>query len=228
MQIIQPFDLSQITIEKLLEDKTILPSDGNKVWHASIFPDTNPVEALNQYDKNNIITKVPSELFSGFTVLMKPEDVIPVGNGKKWIKTKEYGSYDDSVKRFTLLDRPVDFNKENKAISFLNLPKIDGIKENNVQIDPSLLFHSPGADLMPQSKKKTDFLNTTDLFSHPHVQPLPNKGVFKINNKAYIMAVLEWARNKGIQYIYCINEWRPNVISDNYTTNLVYYTVKGF
>lgn len=228
MTIINPFDLSTITIEKLLEQKKILPSEGNKVWRASIFPDINPIEALNQYDKDHIITKVPAEIFDGFTMLLKPEDVVNVTNGKKWIKSKEYGNYDDSVKRFTLLDKPIDYNKDYNASAFLNLPKIDGIKANNVVIEDSQLFHKPGLDVLPLKKEKIDFLNTTDLFSHPHVQPLANTGNFRMNNKSYIMAVLEWARAKGIKYIYCINEWRPNVISDNYTTNLVYYTVKGY
>ncbi len=228
MKIINPFDLSTVTIEQLLAQKKILPSAGNKVWHASIFPDTNPIEALSKYDKDNIITKVPAEIFSEFTILMKPEEVVSVGPGKKWIKSIEYGTYDDSAKRFTMLEKPIDYNKNYSAISFLNLPKIDGIKANDVQIDPSNLFHNPGADLMPSSKKKIDFLNATDLFHHPHIQPQPNKGVNKLNNKAYIVAVLEWAKAKGIKYIYCINEWRPNIINDNYATNLVYYTVKGF
>lgn len=225
--IISPFDFTQITEDSLIKAGTIIPSIGQKVWQASIFPNTTEVESTNsqRYEKDRIITKIDPSFFDGFHILTKTDSLKPTKNGKIWIKTEEFGDYQNSVKRYTQLDRPIDWVKET-ASSFINLSKPDNIEINDVILKPEEFVLQPSIiDSVPRKKK--DFFQSEEHFNHPFITPRPITGTFKINSLEYISQIFKWAKNQGIKSIYCINELRPFIISDNWTTNLVYYTIIG-
>lgn len=220
--IINPFDLSQVRIEDLLKTKQILPAAGQKVWRASLFPKSTDVSFLS-FDKDHTVTLVDDELFSDFNIIRKVNQNVYVnrGTGRRFIKSIEIGDYNDSVKRKTQLDKPVDYNKDNDAHAFLNLPKVNFAPVDVILDNPVFV---PPTDITAREQKKPSF----DIeIAHPHITPLPIVGSFKHNNKATIVEVLKWAKDKGVKYIYCINERRCNIISNEYVTPVVYYTVRG-
>ena len=64
--------------------------------------------------------------------------------------------------------------------------------------------------------------------NHPHITfPTSKRQPFKNNDKKIILEVLKWGLQQGIKYIYCINEYRPFIINQSYTTPFVYYTIRG-
>lgn len=229
-KVINPFDLSIYSINDLIRDKLIVPSNGLKAWSASIFPESlkDNISTL-LYDKDHIITFINDDLYldHNITILPKLNNTIFINNntGKKVIKCKEFGTYDDSVKRFTNLEFPVSYNKDNNIANFLNLPKPTDAILNNIILD-NLTFN-PGVEFNSNNKKSREEKLFGQELKHPHINTPKITGNFKNNNKAIIKAVFEWANLKGIKYIYSIKENRPNVISDNYVTNLVYYTIIG-
>lgn len=247
MRTIQPYDFSQVKLQDLIDQKKILYAKNNKTWSASIFPKSKELNQLAISDKDHIITQLDDTLFKDFIVLDKLNQIVMVnhGTGKRFIKCVEIGDFNDSVKRYTQLDKPVDYSLDAKV--FLNLPKFDMelTAELNVNLDipirgqqpiPILyhrdgsaptLFHVPDIELPVLTRKaKPDMFDTP--INHPHINiPKPSLLPFKNNNKGIIEQIFKWAKTKGIKYIYCINEYRPNVISSDYVTPYVYYTIKG-
>lgn len=232
MRIIQPFDLSIYKIEDLIKDKKIIDATDNKAWHSSIFPNSMK-DALNNYtklsySKDNIITFIEDQIYIdyGIIILQKPEQEIYIrrGQGKKIIKCKEIGDYNNSVKRYSVLNLPLDYVKDNKASVFLNIPK--QISSELDIIQPNLQFN-PGNIFEPITSRSPEEKLFGKNINHPHVTTPKSVGVTKHNNKPILDSIFKWIVNQGIKYVYAINEWRPNVINDNYVTNLVYYTVTG-
>ncbi len=226
MTVIQPYDLTQYTIEELEASKKILNSIDNKVYRSSIFPDATPLNILSGTDSRRIVTQIDTNIFKDFIVLTK--DVQKIYNSDKTkqeiIRAVEYGDFNNSVKRYTNLDYPVDINKE--ANKFLNLPKIDFNNKNLTNVTGTFI-HNPEVKIEDFGPKTKPSLFDPEI-NHPHINS--NKLLeqnFKFNNKDVIEEVLKWAKDQGITYIYCIIEYRPYCINYSYTTPYVYYTVKG-
>lgn len=226
MRVITPYDLTQVTMQSLIDKKLILPVDGNKVWSASIFPKSKELNILPGSDKDRIITQIDDSLFAKFNVLDKSQQNVKVkrGTGRRYIKAVEIGDYNDSVKRYAQLDKPIDYSEDAKK--FLNLPVYDLTLMS--ELDTSVeLIHRPGVnitDFLPQGKRQ---LFETPI-NHPHINhPVPIPLPFKHNNKAIIEHIFKWASDKGVKYIYCINEYRPYSMTQEWTTPYVYYTIKG-
>jgi hypothetical protein len=210
MKIIQPYDLSQIRLEDLIREKKVLPAQDNRVWHASIFPESKDVEVLSKFDSKNVLTKIDDSLFSDFITLDKVEQLVSYRHGHKYIKCTEFGDYHDSIKRYTQLDKPVDYKQNVRE--FVSFPGL----ESELNVIPVNLIHTSE----PLEARSIDF-------KHPHISQRPNTRPSKMNNRTVIEEVLKWAKEKGIKYIYCINEWRPHVISKQFASSFVYYTIKG-
>jgi len=226
MRIIQPYDFTQVSKQSLIDQKLILPVDGNKVWHASLFPKSKELNILPYIDKDRIITQIDDELFQNFIVLDKVNQNVYINNntGRKYIKSIEIGDFNDSVKRYSQLDRPVDYNSDAKT--FLNLPMYDF--ELVHELDTSVeLIHRPDISIEEFITKQRPAIFDTPI-NHPHIsQPAPSPLPFKYNNRAIIEEVFKWALDKGVKYIYCINEYRPYAVTTEWTTPYVYYTIKG-
>lgn len=227
MRIIQPYDLSQVSMQGLIDSKSILPASENKVWQATIFPASKTVNLLVGHDKDHIVTMIDDALFSDFVVLDKVNQNVLINNNtaRKYIKSVEIGDFNDSIKRYAQLDKPIDYNTDAQA--FLNIPQIDYTISNelNVSVDEMELIHQPADQTFAPKQKRDVFASNVN---HPHIntpQALPRP--FKNNNKAVIHEVFKWALAKGIKYIYCINEYRPHIISNDWATPYVYYTVRG-
>lgn len=226
MRIIQPYDFTQVTLQELIDSKKILTADGNKVWAASIFPKSKVLNLLAHTDKDRIVTQIDDVLFGGFIMLDKTIQTVLVndGKGRRHIKCVEIGDFNDSVKRYIQLDKPADISVD--AQKFMNIPTIDHdlISQLDVSTD---LIHKPAVDTDDFfTKKRPDMFDTP--IKHPHIQvPRASNIPFKNNNKAIIEQVFKWAMDKGIKYIYCINEYRPYIIDQTWITPYVYYTVKG-
>lgn len=226
MRVIKPYDLQQVTMQSLIDKGLILPADGNKIWTASLFPKSKELNILPNIDKDRIITQIDDSLFSDFIVLDKQNQNVYVkrGTGRKYIKSVEIGDYNDSVKRYAQLDKPIDYNADAKK--FLNLPTYDFslIQQLNTSVE---LIHQPGVninDFLPPARMEM-FETPID---HPHItHPKPKPTAFKHNNKAIIEHIFKWALDKGVKYIYCINEYRPYSMTQEWTTPYVYYTIKG-
>lgn len=225
MRILQPYDLSQISLESLIEQNKILPIEGNKVWSCSIFPLSKTVSSLDNFDKDHQITLIDDELFAGYTVLNKINEVVLVNNGtgRKMIKTSEFGTFEDSVKRYNQLDKPIDYNED--AQKFMNLPVVDVSLASQLNVATDLVHRPDGLEAFTR-KPKLGIFDT--IINHPHItQPTSKKTPFKNNDKKIILEVLKWGLTKGIKYIYCINEYRPYLINHSYAAPFVYYTIKG-
>jgi len=226
MRVIKPYDLTQVTMQSLVDKGLILSADGNKIWSASIFPKSKVLNILPNTDKDHIITQIEDSLFSKFVVLDKPQQnvYIKLGTGRKYIKSVEIGDYNDSVKRYAQLDKPIDYSGDAKK--FMNLPVYDLtlIQELDTSVE---MIHRPGvnlADFLPQSRRQM----FETLIKHPHIpHPKPLPLPFKHNNKAIIEHIFKWALDKGVKYIYCINEYRPYSMTHEWATPYVYYTIKG-
>lgn len=232
MRIVQPFDLSFYTIEDLLKLNKIIDAKDNNPWRASIFPQSmsSNLEQFTKlsYDKDNIITFISDSLYEeyGITILTKKEQMVSVNNGlgRKIIKCKEIGDYNNSVKRYTVLNKPLSYNKDNNAMHFLNLVRPLSVELDVIQ--PHLQF-DPGNIFIPSTKRSPEEKLFGKDINHPHISIPKTKPTTKHNNKGIIGAIFEWINKQNIKYVYSINEWRPNIINDNYVTNLVYYTVTG-
>ena len=160
------------------------------------------------------------------TVLQKLDDYVIVndGAGRLFVRSTVMGDYDDSVKRYQNLDKPVSYNKDGDIRTFLNLPKALPAELTN---DSTRTVFNPNSSLLPARRQSMEEKLFGQDLVHKHINTPRLTGVFKNNDKTTISAVFDWARARGIKYIYSINERRPNVISDNYVLNLVYYTVTG-
>jgi hypothetical protein len=226
MRILQPYDLSQVTLDSLIEQKKVLPVQGNKIWNCSIFPLSKTVSTLDHLDKDHQITLVDDSLFADFIVLDKIEQTILINNntGRKLIRTSEFGTFEDSIKRYNQLDKPIDYNQD--AQTFLNIPVTDPTLVSQMDVRLNDLVHRPdGLDEFIPRKKLGIF---DSVINHPHLTyPAAKKNPYKNNDKKIILEVFKWAKEKGIKYIYCINEYRPYIINQSYTTPFVYYTVRG-
>lgn len=229
-QIINPYDTSsEDSIDLLLYEKKIIKKDNNNFyWYASIFPkSTINNDSEHYYSRNRIVTKIDDSIFTdmGFIILSKQEQVIVNNNKRSFIKCKTYGDYIDSVKRYTNINKPV--NIVENAADFLNLPKLSNDIKFKSVIEENLNFKMEDdmSDILP--KKKPDLFE--DHINHPHINKVKlQKKSFKFNSKDYIIEVLKWAKDKGVKYIYCINEHRPYIQNKNYVTPYVYYTIKGY
>jgi len=226
MKTIQPYDFSVISLQNLIDQKLILPAEGNKIWTASIFPKSKSLNLLDYLDKDRIVTQIDDSLFADFTVLDKVNQIVYVNNGagKKYIKSVEIGDFNDSVKRYIQLEKPIDFNVD--ANKFLNLPVIDHELQNQLDVRADLI-HKPAISTDEFFVKHRPDMFETQI-NHPHINvPNSDKTTFRNNNKAIIQQIFKWALDKGVKYIYCINEYRPYVIDSQWTTSYVYYTIKG-
>ncbi len=226
MKVIQPYNLQEVTMQSLIDQKLILTVDGNKVWQASIFPKSKELSALASIDKDRIITQIDDELFGSFTVLDKVNQNVYVrrGSGRKYIKSIEIGDFNDSVKRYTQLDKPIDYSAD--ANKFLNLPSYDFDLTDQLNTSVTLI-HRPGTNIEDFVISRKPQLFDTPI-DHPHISnPAPSPRPFKHNNKAIIEHVFQWALEKGVKYVYCINEYRPYSMTQEWTTPYVYYTIKG-
>ncbi len=227
--IINPFDLSQITEQKLLADGLIVDASEYKSWGSTLFPESmRDKTSTLSYDKDRIITYIDDAIYAdyGMTVLEKLDDYVTINNGtgKLFVRSKVIGDYDNSVKRYKNLDKPVSYNKDGDIQSFLNLPAI--LPSELIEVSRATVFNPNSALLASRKKSMEEKLFGQDLI-HRHINTPKLTGVFKNNDKTTVKAVFDWAKQQGIKYIYSINERRPNVISDNYVLNVVYYTVTG-
>lgn len=212
MTIIQPFSVKDIPA--LLADKKILLAKNHKMYKSVIFPESTEIQTINKYDKENIITKIDDSFFSDFVILRKTEQVVFYENNTKrdYIKCIEIGDFNDSIKRYTNLDKPIDFNTDSQK--FLNLP--------NVEFDPvvnqtkNIIF--PGTSIEAPTSNPGLFSNSLTV---------KNPVIAKFNDKTTLLEIFKWAKSKGILFIYSIIENRPYVINNQYTTPYVYYTIKG-
>lgn len=226
MRILQPYDLNEVSVQTLLEQKKILPVNGNKVWSCSIFPLSKDISNLKFFDKDHQITLIDDELFVGYTVLDKINQTVLINNGtgRKMIKTTEFGTFEDSIKRYNQLDKAADYNED--AQTFLNLPLVDVSLTNQMDVILPDLVHRPDGLQDFGQKTKMGIFDTP--INHPHITyPTSNKSTFKSNDKKIILEVLKWGLRKGLKYIYSINEYRPYIVNQSYTTPFVYYTIRG-
>lgn len=222
MKIIQPYDLSVYQLDVLIKDGSLISAENNKAWRAAIFPSSTTVQALNQFDMNNIITQVDDVVFSDFTVLAKSEQLVSYNNGYKFVKCVEFGDYSDSVKRYAQLDRPLSYSSSARDFLKLSNNAMDQNDQLNLRLDD--LIHAPGE---LSKAPTTDALGNSEI-THPFISQLPsNNTPYRYNNKTVLLEVIRWAKAKGIKYIYCINENRPYAVSKQYVTPYVYYTVRG-
>lgn len=225
MKIIQPFSI--INTSDLLANKQILLAKDNKAFYANIFPESTDIQQINLYDKYRLITKIEDSLFNDFIILKKMNDVIVNANGnKQMIKSIEIGDFNDSVKRYTNLDKPIDYNKENNAQEFNNIPNYDLSQLQNLNVEQKLIYKAQSDFSEFEPYRKKDMFS--DQIHHPHInsQKLIKKP-FKHNDKTTLEQIFKWAKEKNILYIYCIIENRPYCINNNYVTPYVYYTIKG-
>lgn len=200
--IIQPYNLLEYKIEDLINQKQILISNSeNLAQFATIFPESTELN----YTENKIITKIKDTYFSNdFIILNKYESVISINNdtGKKQIKCKEFGDFNNSIKRFTNLNTPLDISTNGKK--FLNINNKNTIK------------------VIDTFKGKVKTIN------HPFINVPKQINIPKFNNIILLNQIFKQAKEQNITYIYCINEYRPNIINNSYVTPYVYYTVTGF
>ena len=228
-EIIKPYNTDVYTLDSLLYDKKIILKDNNNFrWYASIFPSSTIKPEVNfLYRKDRIITTIDDSIFTdmGFVILSKEKQVIIEDNKRLLIKCKTYGSYSDTIKRYTNLNKPTNVNEDSQ--SFLNLPKLR-VNINKTDVSQENLTFKMQEDLSDfKPKVKSDLFE--DNINHPFINKVKlQKKSFKFNSKDYIVEVLKWAKNKGIKYIYCINEHRPYIQNYNYVSPYVYYTIKGF
>lgn len=227
--VINPFDLSEVTVSELLATGKIVQADGgSRPWNATLFPESMRSKTSGlAYDRDRIINYIDDGIYAeyGITILQKYEQMVDVngGSGRLFVRSTQFGDYDNSVKRYAMLDKPVSYNKDNDIGAFLNLPK---------SLPPELTLtdatsFDPGTSFLPAARKSMEEKLFGQAFKHSHINTPRVAGTFKNNDKTTIRAVFDWVRGMGIKYIYSINERRPNVLSDNYVLNLVYYTVTG-
>lgn len=225
MKIIQPYDLSIISLDALEYDKKILKIDANnKMWHSTILPKSTIINKFG-YSSDRIITQIDDSIFTdmGFILLDKREKTIIENNGRKLIKTIEIGDYIDSVKRYTNMNVPLDINSN--AREFLNLIKPNQLR-NQLDVKKPINFTLDSTIERFKPKEKSGIFDSN--INHPHInRPKLNKDI-KHNDKSIIIQILRWAKEKNIKYIYSINEYRPYIMSKNYVTPYVFYTIKGF
>jgi len=201
--IINPFDLSQTSIDLLLKYNNIIETtEENRCWKSSIFPKSTVTGSL-LFDFKRQITKVDDNIFNGLTIVGKQNFKFNTG---KYVKCIEIGDYNDSIKRYIQLNKHVDYVRNNNL--FVG-PK----PTNDLQFEGHTFLYPPSF-IIPQDEVSIEYdvITTEPPF---------------YNNKQIIYSVVKWAIQKGIKYIYCINENRPYVINEQYLTNCVYYTVKG-
>lgn len=133
MNIIRPYE--KVQIKDLLNTNQIIKTDLlNKSWTNTIFPKSTKVQ--NQtYSKDNIITQIDDIYFNDFIILDKTEKTIIANDKRSLIKTKIYGDYIDSVKRYTHLNLPIDINSDAQKFLRIDKPnnkeKITGIAKHN-------------------------------------------------------------------------------------------------
>lgn len=201
--IINPFDLSQTSIDLLLKYNNIIETtEENRCWKASIFPKSTITGSL-LFDFKRQITKVDDNIFNGLTIVGKQN--FKFNNGK-YVKCIEIGDYNDSIKRYIQLNKHVDYVRDNK-------PFVGPKQPNNLVFNGTTYLYPPTFNIL-----QDEILSGYDVITEE--PPF-------YNNKQIIYSVVKWAIQKGIKYIYCINENRPYVINEQYLTNCVYYTVKG-
>lgn len=227
IEIIKPYGENP-NIDLLLDEGSIIKTDSNNFYiYASIFPKSKIKEGVDfLYKKDRIITTIDDEIFTdkNFKLLDKEESTVIENNKRSYIKAKSFGNYEDSVKRYTNLNKPIDINKNIQE--FLNLPRPQNRPDKTDVTLKDLTFETNNIDeFFP--KVKPDLF--ADNINHPHIQQSKlRKKPFKYNNKNIILEVLKWAKEKGITYIYCINEHRPYIQNKSYVTPYIYYSVKGF
>lgn len=210
--IIQPFDLKEITTDALLINNEIIPvSDQNISWYATLLPKSfYDSSDFLKYSKNRIITLIDDELFEDFVLLDKTEKTIIENNTRKYIKTKEFGDFNTGLKRYTQLNKPLDYNQ--KTQEFLNRPKNKLTQSKQINV----------------SSENFEYNRPLNLSEHPHINKQPRiQKEYKYNSLNYIRQILKWAKENEIKYIYSINEYRPNIINKSYVTPYIYYTITG-
>lgn len=197
-----PFDLTIESINSLLYDKQITKVDReNLPWSNFIIPKSN--ENKNITYNNIFITPISDDFFKDFTIVNGIESIIIENNKRKIIKCKEFGDFENSVKRYDLLNIKL-------SASEIKLDKSNFNKEDNTEsttYDKKLLN-----DINKKSLKNTS-LNITRQVQN--------------NNPQLITQILLWAVEQNINYIYGIKEYRANAISDNYLLPYIYYTIIG-
>ena len=225
MKTIQPFSI--INTADLLASKQILLAKNNKAFYANIFPISTAIQQIAKYDKYRIVTQIEDSFFSDFIILPKQDCIIinKLGN-KKMIKSIEIGDYNDSVKRYTNLDKPIDYNKDNDAQKFNNITKYDYEQLNNLNVEQKLVYNAQTDYSEFEPYRKPDIYS--DQINHPHINSKKlTEQPFKHNDKTTLEQIFKWAKEKNILYIYCIIENRPYCVSNDYVTPYVYYTIKG-
>lgn len=223
MQILQPYNLNNITINELLKNGSIIgDTNENFPWHATIFPNSSDIETLEYYDRDRIITKIEDNLFSEYTIVNSIKSYINNNGNKKRIWCSEFGDFNNSIKRYVQLNKPVSYSVDAKI--FLNLPDTSQKSKLNVKLTESEMVFNPTGIKIPKDKPST----FSSEINHPFItEPTSNNQIFKYNNKGVILEVLKWGKEQGINYIYCIKEHRPYVINTEYVSNCVYYTIIG-
>lgn len=219
MKLIKPYTTD---LDTLVSNGDILRLDGNRAWFNTIFPASTPIQQLSTYDPSRIITQVDDSIFDGFVIMQKPNDTVYLDPTKRdYIKTIEIGSFTDSVKRYTNLNKAIDYTRE--AQTFAKLPAIDFDMVNKLNVKKDLQYEI--LNIQEQPKQVDPFTNPVN---HPHINaPVAPKEAFKYNDKTTLMEVIRWAKERGIVYIYAILEYRPFIMSNEFVTNCVYYTIRG-
>lgn len=225
MKIIQPFSI--INTEDLLASKKILLAKNNKAFYANIFPISTQIQQISTYDKYRIVTQIEDTFFLDFIILPKHDCIVNTQQGtRKMIKSIEIGDFNDSVKRYVNIDKPIDYNKDNDAQAFNNIVNYDFDQLQNLNVQQNLVYNMQTNFDEFEPYKKPDLY--ADQINHPHINSKKLvQQPFKYNDKTTLEQIFKWAKEKNILYIYCIIENRPYCISNDYVTPYVYYTIKG-
>lgn len=244
MRIDNPLDLQSYNnnIDLMLYDKKIVHADNrlNKPWKASIFPSSTNI-TTNPNNLTYITTVINEDIFKdvnsihGFNFILLPKlnGNIIINDKRKFIKSIEIGDINDSIKRYVNIDKQVTTETDIK--------KIDKIHNtNNSEVPNNLAYDNFAHDInynefLPESIKNDNII--LDKSNYIKNQPYNISNKFNtlntinkdtlFTNSAYIIEVLKWAKEKGVKYIYCINEYRSNIINTQYVNSYVYYTIMG-
>lgn len=214
MNCITPIEFENISIDELLNNKKIVLSKYNLPYYNSIFPKSTPLNTLDQFSRNSIITQLDDEIFDDFIIIQKPKQIIYTENNTKrlLIKCKEFGDYSNSYKRHNNVNAPFGYSTD--AEEFLNL-----------KVLPKQIQTQTKKFIIPKPDSEQEYYKD-EPNNLPQVLKT-NNTITRFNDLTTIKYVLKWAKEQGIKYIYCIVENRPCIINKTYSTPYAYYTVIG-
>jgi hypothetical protein len=204
MKIIHPFDLAVESIDSLLYDKQIIEVDAdNRTWIANIFPDTTELNIPAGFNSSSVINTIDSKLFSDYTIVGKYNSIIET-DVRKIVKCEEFGDHNDSIKRWVALNTPIGYDKDYTVFT-----------NKDIKIIPKTV----------QREYTSETVFGVNTKQNEKIAYTSNKKFY--NDKTTLMQILKWGKEKGINYIYCIKEYKINAISNKYVLPYIYYTIIG-